>query len=552
MIETIIEYNPVPERDEITEISKKFNLNSHVATLLIQRIGFNINEISKFLDTDINNLYDPFIFKNIKECIELFLSHLDKKNKILLYGDYDVDGITGTALLYNFIKDNFNTTGNIIYETADRFSEGYGLSINTVNQAIKNNISLIITIDCGTKDYKSIELARENNIDVIVLDHHEFGDEKNKCNFLINPKNTEYDYPFKFLSGCAVVFKLIQAIREYKNLNVDILKYLDLVSLSVCCDVVPLLDENRILLINGLNIINSNPCMGLKALCDFVNIPNISVKDILFKIGPMLNAPGRLYNAKICVDLLVSNNIDEIISIIAEINNIYILRKELCNKTIKEISSDLENLDGRLPIFINEDWNIGILGIIAARCVEKTNLPSIIMCSNNDGYIVGSARSIEGINILEIIELCSKDLYKFGGHKMAAGFVLKKENVNSFCENIEKQIKNKISNNNYKKKTLVDIKLPIGDINEKFYCDLKKISPFGEGNKKPIFESSATFIDSKFFFNNTIFTLKDISGIEFTGTLKNSNTKISGEKNIIYSIENYNPLKIEILKYYSN
>ena len=552
MLKTILEYREIPEKDKILEVSNTFNLNEYVSILLIQRIGYNLNEIKNFLDPNIDNLHNPFMFENIKSCIDLFIEHIKNKNKILLYGDYDVDGITGTALLYNFIKDNYESSDNITYQVADRFSEGYGLAINAVEQAIKDGVSLIVTIDCGTKDYKSIELARDNNIDVIVLDHHEFGDEENKSNFIINPKNKEYDYPFKYLSGCAVVFKLIQAINIYKNLNTNIFKYLDIVSLSVCCDVVPLIDENRVLLIKGLEIINTNPCSGLKALCDFINLENISTKDIAFKIGPMLNAPGRLFNAKICVDLLISNNIDEIISIISEINNIYSLRKELCNNAMKEISFELDNSIDRIPIFINDNWSAGILGIIAARCVEKTSLPSLIMTSQNEDYIVGSARSIEGINILEIIESCSEYLYKFGGHEMASGFIVKKENVDIFCENIEKQIQNKINEINYRKKIIVDIKIQIKDLNEDFFNNLKKIAPFGEGNKKPIFESVVTLISSKFFYNNTIFNIKDESGKIFTGIFKNSNLKIEGLYKIIYTIEEYSPLKVEIIKTIEN
>ena len=375
MIESKYVYKKIPDIESIKEISSNFNINQYVAAILIQNLGFDINKIQEFLEPKLEKLYDPFLIKGMDKAVDIILNYIKNNDNILIYGDYDVDGITGVAVLYNFLVDNFNINNNLYYKCANRFNEGYGLSKETIDFAVENNINLIITVDCGTKDYEMIKTAKNLGINIIVTDHHEFGDGENLADVILNNKSKDEDniYPFKELSGCGIVFKLIQGLTKSCNLNSNIpYNYLDLVGLSTSCDLVPLLDENRILLYYGIDKINKNPQIGIKSLLTILNKNIISNEDLLFKVGPCINAPGRISNAEICVKLFITkdeNEANELAVLIREEHN---NRKKICSDIINDILDKIDNNSNlKSTVLYKEGWPIGVLGIIAIRCIEK-------------------------------------------------------------------------------------------------------------------------------------------------------------------------------------
>ena len=542
-----LNYLSIPDRSEIENVSTHFSINKYISAVLIQRLGYNTDKIRHFLNPEGNKLGDPFLIEGMTEAINLVLDSINNSENILIYGDYDVDGITATSILFKFLKKSFNLKGELIYRTASRFDEGYGLSIDAVNLAILNNIRLIITVDCGTKDYESIKLARDNKIKVIVIDHHEFGEEENCANVILNPKNPKCKYQFKELTGCGVAFKFIQALCKNQSIDVNIDDFLDLVSLSICCDIVPIIDENRTLLVRGLKKINESPNLGLKCFIDRLGLIKVDVNDILFRIGPRLNAPGRINNPIICVDLFVNDDIDKISNIFDKIDDCYLTRKRFCNEAVKEIDANIDKIaDSKSIIFYNKNWNLGILGILASKCVEKKNTPSIIMSNRDDNYIVGSIRSINEVNAVELLNSCNNFLVKYGGHKMAAGFLLEKSKLEGFVDFVSKKLENALKNNDIKKTLNIDIRLPLREINDSFYKDLVKISPFGFGNEQPIFESTVKIIDYYFSYYDTICTITDKAGYKLFGMIKNNNVVVNGVYKIQYKVGFNNSIFLNI------
>lgn len=530
-------YIPIPARNEIKFISKEFGLNMYVSAVLIQRLGCDVIRISKFLNSDLGNLHDPFLLHGVKDALNIIYTSIKNNENILIYGDYDVDGIIGVSILYRFLDKNFKLGNRLIYRIANRFGDGYGLSTDIVDFSIKNNIKLIITVDCGTKDYESIDLAVSNKIKVIVTDHHEFGDGTNNATVVINPKDIKSKYPFEGLSGCGVVFKLLQAFNIYFSLNNDVYEYLDLLALSICCDLVPLVDENRILLVKGLEKINNNPQLALRRIISHLKLNSIGINEILFKIGPWINSPGRVGSSLKCVDLFISDEIGTVDELVDEINNDFCTRKNLCNNAMNYICEKINCTDVFTPNVIYKcDLCLGILGILAAKCVEKNYVPSIVMSNKDNDYIVGSIRSIEGIDIVDVLNSCSNLLVKFGGHKMAAGFLLEKKNLNNFVTLFTKKVSDLLSNNSLEFKLNINLKVPLKCITRGFCSDLLKISPFGICNLPPIFESIVFIICSRIYYDDTICEIEFDDNRVIRGIIKCKNINVEGYKIIQYSI----------------
>ena len=470
--------------DEIQNISSKLGVKDYVAKLL------NIKQIKTkdtakiFFNPSISNLIDPFLMKSMHEAVERLSIAINYNEKIMIYGDYDVDGITSVAMMYMFLN---KFTDNIEFYIPDRNIEGYGISIESINYAKSNNVNLIIALDCGIKSCDEVSYAKINNIDYIICDHHEQGKEIPDAVAVLDPKRKDCNYPFKYLSGCGVGFKLIHAYCISNNLSFDLVKeYFDLLAISVIADMVPLIDENRIFAFHGLLEINNNRNKPISFIIKSLNIENkVLSEDVSYKIAPLLNSSGRLSSAEIGVKALLSDrkiNSYAIIKSLIDLNN---QRKEIQKKIFNEADLALNSSKKSIIVF-SENWHKGIVGIIASNLVDKYNKPSIVLTKEKNN-LVGSVRTAKGINVLEILNKCSAFLTKYGGHKSAAGLSLARENLNRFQDLFEEEVV-KVSNElNNDKQITIDLVLSIDEINYILYRTIMRFAPFGLGNKAPVF-----------------------------------------------------------------
>ena len=470
--------------DEIQNISCNLGVKDYVAKLL------NIKQIKTkdtakiFFNPSISNLIDPFLMKSMHEAVERLSIAINHNEKIMIYGDYDVDGITSVAMTYMFLN---KFTDNIEFYIPDRNNEGYGISIESINYAKTNNVNLIIALDCGIKSCEEVSYARANNIDYIICDHHEQGKEIPDAIAVLDPKRKDCNYPFKHLSGCGVGFKLVHAYCISNNLSFDLVKeYFDLLAISVIADMVPLIDENRTFAFHGLLEINNSRNKPISYIIKSLNIENkVLSEDISYRIAPLLNSSGRLSSAEIGVKALLSDrkvNSYAIIKSLIDLNN---QRKEIQKNTLNEADFALNSSKNSIIVF-SEKWHKGIVGIIASNLVEKYNKPSIVLTQEKNN-LVGSVRTAKGINVLEILDKCSVFLTKYGGHKSAAGLSLIRENLNKFKNLFEQEV-GKLSNELTKDKQItIDLVLSIDEINDVLYRTIMRFAPFGLGNQAPIF-----------------------------------------------------------------
>ena len=470
--------------DEIQNISKNLGVKDYVAKLLkIKQI--KTKESAKiFFNPSISNLIDPFLMKSMHEAVERLSIAINHNEKIMIYGDYDVDGITSVAMTYMFLN---KFTDNIKFYIPDRNKEGYGISIESINYAKSNNVNLIIALDCGIKSCEEISYAKSNNIDFIICDHHEQGKEIPNAVAVLDPKRKDCNYPFKHLSGCGVGFKLIHAFCIFKKLSFDLINgYFDLLAISVIADMVPLIGENRTFAFHGLLEINNNRNKPISHIIKLLNIENkVLSEDVSYRIAPLINSSGRLSNAEIGVKALLSDqkiNSYEIIKSLIDLNN---QRKEIQKEMLNEADIALNN-SKKTIIVCSENWHKGIVGIIASNLVDKYNKPSIVLAQEKNN-LVGSARTARGINVLEILEKCSAFLTKYGGHKSAAGLSLNIENLERFQDLFEEEV-GKVSNElNKDKQITIDLVLSVDEINDILYRTIMRFAPFGLGNKAPVF-----------------------------------------------------------------
>ena len=470
--------------DEIQNISCSLGVKDYVAKLL------NIKQIKTkdtakiFFNPSISNLIDPFLMKSMHEAVERLSFAINHNEKIMIYGDYDVDGITSVAMMYMFLN---KFTDNIEFYIPDRNNEGYGISIESINYAKANNVNLIIALDCGIKSCEEVSYARAKNIDYIICDHHEQGKEIPDAIAVLDPKRKDCNYPFKHLSGCGVGFKLVHAYCISNNLSFDLVKdYFDLLAISVIADMVPLIDENRIFVFHGLREINNSRSKPISHIIKTLNIENkVLSEDVSYRIAPLLNSSGRLSSAEIGVKALLSDqkvNSYTIIKSLIDLNN---QRKEIQKKALNEADLALNSSKNSIIVF-SEKWHKGIVGIVASNLVDKYNKPSIVLTQEKNN-LVGSVRTAKGINVLEILEKCSAFLTKYGGHKSAAGLSLNRENLNKFKDLFEEEV-GKVSNELTKDKQItIDLVLSIDEINDVLYRTIMRFAPFGLGNEAPVF-----------------------------------------------------------------
>jgi len=482
----------------VEHLSNEINVNPTLANVLVNRGIGDYQQAKDFFRPDFDKLHDPFLMKDMDAAVQRLHHAIENNEKILVYGDYDVDGTTSVALFYGFIKSFYD---NVAFYIPDRYKEGYGISEKGVHFAADNNFSLVVSLDCGIKAMDKIALANELGLDFIICDHHTPGDMLPQAIAVLDPKRKDCPYPFKELSGCGVGFKLVQAYTKFSGKNqVNLYAFLDLLVISIASDIVPISGENRILAYFGLERLNNNPRPGIKALILKGKLEkDITVTDIVFKIGPRINASGRLEHAKASVELLIAKDLDEAVRRAELVEDVNAARKNFDENITREALEMIENreLEGdfKSTVLFKEDWHKGVIGIVASRCIEKYYRPTIILTESNN-KATGSARSVFDFNIYDAIEECSDLLEQFGGHKYAAGLTLSVQNVPAFQAKFEAVVSERVSEIHMKPILEVDDELILDQINYKFYNILKQMTPFGPGNPEPVFCANQVYAEN--------------------------------------------------------
>lgn len=495
--------------DEIVNnLAADLKISTHLSSLLV-KIGITSYQESKdFFRPSLSGLHNPFLYKDMDKCINRIENAINSNEKILIYGDYDVDGTTAVALVYSFFKNIYK---NVDYYIPDRYNEGYGISEKGIDFACENNFSLVIALDCGIKAVEKIEYANTKNVDFIIGDHHRPGDQLPNACAVIDAKRKDCIYPYEELSGCGVGFKIVQAYAQKNNIPFEeITKYLDLVALSIAADIVQITGENRILAFYGLKQINNNPRPGFEAILRYSNIKKnnfnkfnsetifnrqLSISDLVFFIGPRINASGRMKNGGESVKLMIAEDINSACKIAANINNFNTLRKDLdTNTTLQALDiikkEDQENNTKRCSTIVyNPEWHKGVIGIVASRLTESHYCPTIVLTKSN-GMITGSARSVKGFDVYNAIESCKEYLAHFGGHKYAAGLTLCPENLENFKNAFRKTVADSIEENMLIPEIQIDQLINLNEINSRFFRILKQFAPFGPGNMIPTFQTN--------------------------------------------------------------
>jgi single-stranded-DNA-specific exonuclease len=479
----------------VKQLAGVLGVSESLANLMVQRSITSAEEAEAFFNPTLDYLHDPFLMKDMNIAVDRISTAIKKNEKILVYGDYDVDGTTAVALMYSFIKDQYS---NVEYYIPDRYKEGYGISFKGLDFAYQNNCKVVITLDCGIKAVEKVKYARSKGLDVIICDHHYPGDEIPKALAVLDPKQPSCNYPYKELSGCGVGFKLIHAYSRVHGIPFnEISHYLDLVAVSIASDIVPITGENRVMAYFGLKQLNENPRTGLKEIIRESEVTRaLTIEDVVFKIGPRINAAGRMETGSKAVDLLVSSDTTLATGISKEINNFNIERRSvdriITTEAMRMISDDHGTVNSKTTVLYNPTWKKGVIGIVASRLIETYYRPTVILTESN-GFATGSARSVQGYDLYQAIESCSDLLESFGGHMFAAGLTLKKENIRPFMERFEKYVNSTISEEQLVPRIFIDTELSFLEINEEFFKIMSQFQPFGPENMSPIFVSHNVF-----------------------------------------------------------
>jgi single-stranded-DNA-specific exonuclease len=491
-MEYIWKQKPKAAQVEIDQLSKEINVNSILANMLINRGVRSFEDAKKYFRPSLSELHDPFLIKDMDLAIIRIQKAILNEEQIMVYGDYDVDGTTAVSLVFGFLTTFYP---NVVFYIPDRYKEGYGISEKGVRYAAEQGIKLIIALDCGIKAIEKVALAKELGVDFIICDHHTPGDTLPQAIAVLDSKRSDCNYPYKELSGCGVGFKLIQALAKTRGMEDSAwYPYLDLVVVSTAADIVPITGENRILSYYGLERINTAPRPGLQALMIKSNlVKEVGISDIVFKIGPRINASGRLEHAKASVELLICSDLELAMEKAKLVDAVNMTRRNFDENITKEAFEMLAIRESsgqwNSTVLFKEDWHKGVIGIVASRCIEKYYRPTIILTESNS-KATGSARSVVDFDIYEAIAECSDLLEQFGGHKYAAGLTLSVANVPAFKERFEAVVKSKIQEAHLKPVIEVDEELLLDQISFKFYEILKQMAPFGPGNTEPIFKIS--------------------------------------------------------------
>jgi len=479
----------------VKQLASVLEVSESLANLMVQRNITTADEAQSFFKPSLDYLHDPFLMKDMDIAVERISTAVKKNEKILVYGDYDVDGTTAVALMYSFLKDQYS---NVEFYIPDRYKEGYGVSFQGLDFAYQNNCKVVITLDCGIKAVEKVKYARSKGLDVIICDHHYPGDEIPKAVAVLDPKQPLCHYPYKELSGCGVGFKLIQAYSRVHGIPFSaIYHYLDLVAVSIASDIVPITGENRVMAYFGLKQLNEFPRTGLKELIRESEVTKaLTIEDVVFKIGPRINAAGRMETGSKAVDLLISSDTRLATGISKEINNFNIERRSIdriiTTEAMRMISEDQRTVNSRTTVLYNPLWKKGVIGIVASRLIETYYRPTVILTESN-GFATGSARSVHGYDLYQAIESCSDLLESFGGHMYAAGLTLKKENIQLFMTRFEKYVHSTITDDQLVPRVFIDTELSFSEINEDFFKTMNQFQPFGPENMSPVFVSKNVF-----------------------------------------------------------
>lgn len=484
-------YKEIPSKEQIEKLSAEINVNPYLSAILLQRGIWNFNEAKDFFRPSLDKLHDPFLMKDMDKAVARLKTAIDDKEKILIYGDYDVDGTTAVALVYNYLS---KICSNCEIYIPDRYTEGYGVSQEGIEWADENGCTLIIALDCGIKSAEMVRLARSKGIDFIICDHHLPGDSIPEAVAVLDPKRTDCAYPYYELSGCGLGFKLMQAYAQMYADERELYEYLDLVAVSIASDIVPITGENRILGFHGLKKLNESPIPGIKALIDIAGLKSeIDVSSIVFTLGPRINAAGRIAHGKAAVELLISKTEDEALELAEKINLKNDVRRQvdadITEEALAMIESDAMLKSSKSTVLFKNTWHKGVIGIVAARCIEKYYRPTVILTESNN-KITGSARSIYGFDLYNAILECSDLLEKFGGHKYAAGLTLDMSNLKAFQQKFEEVVSATLTEEMLVPVIDIDLTVNFDAITPKFLGILKQMSPFGPENQRPVFEAS--------------------------------------------------------------
>ena len=484
------------DNEFVSTLSKELNISPILSSMLVKRDIKTFDQAKTFFRPNFEMLHDPFLMKDMSIAVERIQKAVEKKESIMIFGDYDVDGTSSVALLSLYLE----SLGLCVTKyLPDRKNEGYGISINAIDNALKKKQKLIIALDCGIKAHKQVEYAKKKGIEFIICDHH--NPEKNipKALAVLNPKRKDCGYPYKELCGCGVGFKLVQAIESRHSNDNQIINYLDLVALAIAADVVPLTGENRVLAFIGLQIINSNPKLGIHCLLKKNIKKEYTISDLMYYVGPRINAAGRIKHASLALELLMCNEINSAEKLALEIDELNTSRREIEKDITNQAIDQVENSSKKLNsiVVFDSDWNKGVIGIVASRLVDKYYKPSIVFCESSEGFLTASARSIKGLDLYSVISQCKEYIDQFGGHKYAAGLTIKKENLEGFKKRFENIVSQTIDNNVFEQELLIESKINLSEITPKFFRILKQFEPFGPGNKSPVFLSENLQIKGK-------------------------------------------------------
>ena len=478
---------PKPNQDKIEHLAQALNVENFVATLLIQRGIETFEEAKQFFRPSLDHLHDPYLMKDMDKAVERIEKAISRQERILIFGDYDVDGTTAVSLVSSYLKSYYPDVATYI---PDRYNEGYGISFLGIDYAEDNGFTLIIALDCGIKSIDHVAYAKERNIDFIICDHHRPGSSLPEAAAILDPKRDDCNYPYDELCGCGIGFKLIQALAKNRNQNIDdLVPYLDLVATAIAADIVPMTGENRVLAHFGLQVINSDPRPGIKALIFQVKKKILDITDVVFIIAPRINAAGRIKHGNHAVELLTEFDFDQAQQFASEIEAYNSERKDLdkviTQQALHQIEQNNEK-DRFTSVVYQENWHKGVIGIVASRLIETYYRPTLVFTKSGDKY-AASARSVKGFDVYNALEACAEYLEQFGGHMYAAGMTLKEENYLLFKKAFEKEVQKTIHPDMLIPEITIDAAINFSEITPKLIRILKQFEPFGPMNMTPIF-----------------------------------------------------------------
>lgn len=477
-------------QEKAQQLADDMGIHPALAQMLLQRGIGTVREARRFFHPVLSDLLDPFLMKDMGRAVERLNEAIGMKEKILVYGDYDVDGCTAVTLVYKFLNSFYS---NVDYFIPDRYDDGYGLTKRNVDRAAALGVKVIIILDCGIKAVKEIEYAKTIGIDFIICDHHMPDDELPPAYAILDPKREDETYPYHDLCGCGIGFKFMQAFAQNNGIEFNkLVPMLELCAVSIGADIVPIMGENRILAYHGLRQLNSSPSIGMQAIISVCGLENkeITMNDVIFRIGPRINASGRIQNGSETIDLLVERDFDKAVERANTINNYNDARRDIDKQMTEEantIVDSMKNLDDKRSIVVwSDSWHKGVIGIVAARLAELYYRPTVVMAIDGD-TASASARSVTGFDIYSAVQSCRDLVENFGGHTYAVGLSIKKDNIREFARRFEQFVEDHITDEQTHPTLTIERTIDFRDITKKFHHDLKRFRPFGPGNTKPLF-----------------------------------------------------------------